>query len=144
MSVHLKTPAETERRTMIGLPTRLALIGVALAAVAGTFAYFSGWFSPEAPTLAQGIDRPTAAQFIDRFEQLDGVHSGFRRQHAKGLGVSGFFESNGNGVRLCKATVFERGRVQVIGRFSLVGGQPYQPDRPDSRRGLGASVLATH
>jgi len=137
MSVHLKTPAETERRTMIGLPTRLALIGVALAAVAGTFAYFSGWFSPEAPTLAQGIDRPTAAQFIDRFEQIDGVHSGFRRQHAKGIGVSGFFESNGNGARLSKATVFEKGRVPVIGRFSLVGGEPYQPDRPDSRRGLG-------
>ena len=137
MSVHLKTPAETERRTMIGLPTRLALIGVALAAVAGTFAYFSGWFSPAAPTPAQVIDRPTAAQLIDRFEQIDGVHSGFRRQHAKGIGVSGFFESNGNGARLSKATVFEKGRVPVIGRFSLVGGEPYQPDRPDSRRGLG-------
>src|SRR6516162_313125 len=103
MSVHLKTPAETERRTIIGLPTRLALIGVALAAVAGTFAYFSRWFSPEAPTLAQGIDRPTPAQLIDRFVKLDRVHSGFRRQHAKGLGVSGLFKINGNGVRLCKA-----------------------------------------
>jgi len=137
MSNHLEKPAKTERLTMIGLPTRLALIGVALAAVAGTFAYFSEWFSPEAPTLAQVIDRPTAAQFIDRFEQIDGVHSGFRRQHAKGIGVSGFFESNGNGARLSKATVFEKGRVPVIGRFSLVGGEPYQPDRPDSRRGLG-------
>ena len=137
MSVHLKTPAETERRTMIGLPTRLALIGVALAAVAGTIASFGGWFSPDAPTPAQVIDRPTAAQLIDRFEQIDGVHSGFRRQHAKGIGVSGFFESNGNGARLSKATVFEKGRVPVIGRFSLVGGEPYQPDRPDSRRGLG-------
>jgi catalase len=79
----------------------------------------------------------TPARFIDRFEQLDGVHSGFRRNHAKGLGVSGFFESNGNGVRLSRAAVFEPGRVQVIGRFSLDGGQPYQPDRPDTRRGLG-------
>src|SRR6516165_9493883 len=136
MSEHLETPAETERLTMIGLLTRLALIGVALAAVVGTFA-FGGWFSPAAPTPAQVIDRPTAAQVIDRFEQIDGVHSGFRRQHAKGIGVSGFFESNGNGARLSKATVFEKGRVPVIGRFSLVGGEPYQPDRPDSRRGLG-------
>src|SRR5262245_43568112 len=79
----------------------------------------------------------TPARFIDRFEQVDGVHSGFRRNHAKGLGVSGFFESNGNGVRLSKAAVFEPGRVPVIGRFSLDGGQPYQPDRPDTRRGLG-------
>jgi catalase len=76
-------------------------------------------------------------RFIDRFEQIDGVHSGFRRNHAKGLGVSGFFESNGNGVRLSKAAVFEAGRVPVIGHFSLDGGQPYQPDRPDTRRGLG-------
>jgi catalase len=113
---------------MIGLLTRLALIGVALAAVAGTFAYFAGWFSPDAPT---------PAQFIDRFEQIDGVHAGFRRNHAKGIGVSGFFESNDNGVRLSKAAVFKPGRVPVIGRFSLDGGQPYQPDRPDTRRGLG-------
>jgi catalase len=45
----------------------------------------------------------TPTRFIERFEQADGVHSGFRRNHAKGLGVSGFFESNGNGVRLSKA-----------------------------------------
>src|SRR6516162_7193926 len=128
MSDHLETPAETERLTAVGLLTRLALIGVALAAVNGAFAYFVGWFSPDAPT---------PAQFIDRFEQGDGVHSGFRRNHAKGLGVSGFFESNGNGVRLSKAAVFDPGRVPVIGRFSLFGGQPYQPDRPDTRRGLG-------
>jgi catalase len=77
------------------------------------------------------------ARFIDRFEQLHGVHSGFRRNHAKGLGASGFIESNGDGVRLSKAAVFEPGRVPVIGRFSLDGGHPYQPDRPDTRRGLG-------
>jgi catalase len=74
--------------------------------------------------------------FIDRFEQIDGTHPGFRRNHAKGVGVSGFFESNGNGVRLSRAAVFEPGRVPVLGRFSLDGGQPYQPDRPGTRRGL--------
>src|SRR5258706_1172353 len=79
----------------------------------------------------------TPDRFVDRFEQINGVHSGFRRNHAKGLGVTGSFESNGNGVRLSKAAVFEPGRVSVIGRFSLDGGQPYQPDRPDTRRGLG-------
>ena len=34
-------------------------------------------------------DALTPARFIDRFEQVDGVHSGFRRNHAKGLGVPG-------------------------------------------------------
>src|SRR5882762_103335 len=107
---------------------RFALIGVALAAVAATFAYFGGWFTP---------NQLTPARFTDGFEQVNGVHSGFRRNHAKGVGVSGFFESNGKGVRLSKAAVFRPGRVPVIGRFSLGGGQPYAADTPDAVRGLG-------
>ena len=60
----------------------------------------------------------TPTRFVDGFEEVNGVHSGFRRNHAKGVGVSGFFESNGNGVRLSKAVVFQPGRVPVLGRFS--------------------------
>ncbi|WP_254508233.1 catalase family peroxidase [Anatilimnocola floriformis] len=75
--------------------------------------------------------------FIDRFEQIDGVHAGFRRNYAKGIGVAGFFESNGNGLRLCQTTIFEPGRVPVLGRFSLDGGRLNQADLPTTRRGLG-------
>jgi catalase len=107
---------------------RFALIGVALAAVAGTFAYFGGWFTP---------NELTPARFVDGFEQVNGVHSGFRRNHAKGVGVSGYFESNGNGVRLSKALVFREASYAVIGRFSLGGGQPDAADTPDAVRGLG-------
>src|SRR6478672_4817450 len=107
---------------------RFAVIGIALAVVAGTFAYFGGWFNP---------NDLTPARFTDVFEYVDGVHSGFRRNHAKGVGVSGFFESNGNGVRLTEAAVFRPGRMPVIGRFSLGGGQPYVADTPDAVRGLG-------
>src|ERR1700732_1402123 len=123
-------PAEAARQRlgMASTLARLALIGVALAAVIGTFAYFGGWFSP---------NDLTPARFTDGFEEVNGVHAGFRRNHAKGVGVSGFFESNGNGVRLSKAVVFQPGRVPVIGRFSLSGGQPYVADRPDTARGLG-------
>src|SRR4051812_49199989 len=83
---------------------------------------------------------PTPAMFIDRFEQIAGVHPGFRRNHAKGIGVAGFFASNGNGVRLSRAAVFEPGRVPVLGRFSLDGGQPYQTDRSTTRRGLALQL----
>ncbi len=107
---------------------RFALIGVALAAVVGAFAYFGGWLTP---------NELTPARLTDGFEQIAGVHPGFRRNHAKGLGASGFFESNGNGVRLSKAAVFQAGRVPVIGRFSLSGGRPDVADRPDTVRGLG-------
>src|SRR4051794_32733480 len=113
MSRHLKAPAGAGRGSRLGLLGRWALIGGAIAAVAGTIAYLRGWSRPDAPT---------PAMFIDRFEQIDGIHPGFRRNHARGVGVSGFFGSNGNGIRLSKAAVFEPGRVPVLGRFSLDGG----------------------
>src|ERR1700677_3351523 len=98
---------------------RFVLIAVILAAIVGTFAYLGGWLTPNALT---------PARFTDAFEEVNDVHPGFRRNHAKGVGVSGFFESNGNGVRLSKAAAFQPGRVPVLGRFSLGGGQPHAPD----------------
>ena len=91
MSIDLKTPAGVARPRLSKASTlaRFALIGVALAAVAGTFAYLGGWLTPS---------ELTPARFADTFEQIDGTNPGFRRNHAKGVGVSGFFESNGNGV----------------------------------------------
>jgi catalase len=130
MSNYLEAPAEATRPGLgkAGKLARLALICIALGAVVGTFGYLGGWFTPHALT---------PARFTDGFEQVDGLHPGFRRNHAKGVGVSGFFESNGNGARLSKAAVFRPGRVPVIGRFSLGGGQPYAADAPDAVRGLG-------
>ena len=107
---------------------RLALIGVALGVAGGGFAYLGGWLTPR---------DLTPARFTDAFQAVNGVHPGFRRNHAKGLGVSGFFESNGNAVRVSKAVVFRPGRVPVIGRFSLSGGQPYAADSAADVRGLG-------
>src|SRR5262249_102624 len=87
-----------------GKVARLALIGVVLSGVGGGFAYLGGWLTPR---------DLTPARFTDAFQSVNGVHPGFRRNHAKGLGVSGFFESNGNAVRLSKAAVFRPGRVPV-------------------------------
>jgi len=128
MIYHEALPDVRSRLSTAGKVARLTVIGVALAAVAGTFAYLRGWLTPNALT---------PARFTDRFEEVNGVHPGFRRNHAKGVGVSGFFESNGNGVRLSKAAVFQPGRVPVLGRFSLGGGQPHAPDTASAVRGLG-------
>jgi catalase len=130
MSIDLEAPAEATRTGLskAGTLARFAVIGAVLAAVVGTFAYLGGWFTP---------NDLTPARLTDAFEQVDGKHPGFRRNHAKGVGISGFFESNGNGVRLSKAAVFRPGLVPVIGRFSLGGGQPYVADSPDAVRGLG-------
>lgn len=96
--------------------------------VAAVFLYFGGWFNPEVLT---------AARFADGFERVDGIYSGFRLNHAKGVCVSGSFESDGRGTRLSKAVVFKAGRVPVIGRFSFAGGNPYLADGPELVRGLG-------
>src|ERR1700720_1710704 len=98
---------------------RWVAFGVIVAAVVSAFAYTGGWFSPH---------RLTPARFIDTFEAVNGLHPGFRRNHAKGVCVTGFFESNGDAARISKAVVFRPGRVRVIGRFALAGGNPYAPD----------------
>jgi catalase len=128
MSNHLEAPMGAGRLGKATTLARLALIGVALAVVAGTFAYLGGWFTPH---------ELTPGRFTDGFEEVNGVQPGFRRNHAKGVGVSGSFESNGNGVRLSKAVVFRRGEVPVLGRFSLGGGLPHAEDTPKAVRGLG-------
>src|SRR5947199_2189112 len=133
MSTYLESPVQTERRPLSIASTvaRLALIGLALAVVAGAFANLGGWLTP---------NNLTPARLTDAFQRVDGVHAGFRRNHAKGVGVSGFFESNGNGVRFSKAVVFRPGRLPVVGRFSLSGGQPDVADSADAVRGLGLQL----
>ena len=111
-----------------GALARLALIGVAILAVVGCFAFVGGWLSPY---------RLTQARMIDRFEQVNGVWPGFRRNHAKGVCIAGYFNSNGEGVQLSTAAVFRARRVPVIGRLSLAGGHPYMADGPAAVRAMG-------
>ena len=71
MPTQYRLPSLTDRGALVGL----AMIGAAVASVAGCFAYVAGWFSPH---------RLTQARLIDTFEQVNGIYSGFRRNHAKG------------------------------------------------------------
>jgi len=129
MSHSQTATAAVERPGAMNRPwERIALVGLILAMTVGAFAYVGGWFPSSALT---------PARLIDGFEQVDGRHPGYRRNHARGLGVEGFFESNGRGTEFSRAAVFLPGRVPVLGRFSLGGGQPYAPDRPTDVRGLG-------
>ena len=130
MSIHPGASVATRRRPpgIASTLARLAVIGGVLAVVAGGFAYLGGWLTPG--DLSPG-------RFTDGFQEVNGVHPGSRRNHAKGIGVSGAFESNGNGQRVSKAVVFPPGRVPVLGRFSLAGGQPDAADAASVVRGLG-------
>jgi catalase len=106
---------------------RIAAIGFLLAVTAGLFLFAGGWLAPHSLT---------PAKMVNTFERLDGVHSGFRRNHAKGVCVTGYFESNGQGQALSKAKVFDSGRVPIVGRFALAGGQPYAADTAQTVRSL--------
>jgi catalase len=106
---------------------RAAVVATLVSAMAGSFAYAGGWLSPH---------RLTPAGMVDTFEQVSGPHAGFRRNHAKGVGIAGTFESNGQGQALSKAVVFNPGPIPVIGRFALAGGNPYAADAPRSVRSM--------
>jgi catalase len=113
----------TRRGALIGM----AAVGGVAAADVGVFAYAGAWLRPSALT---------PGRFADGFQDVYGTHDGFRRNHAKGLSAAGKFVSNGAGAEVCKAAVFTRGTIPVIGRFSLSGGLPDQADKPDTVRGL--------
>jgi len=124
-----REPADEEIRPLgAAALVRLGAIGVVMAVSAGGFAYAGGWFS---------LHELTQQSMVDTFQNVNGVHPGFRRNHAKGLCASGTFASSGQGVRLSKAAVFAAdATVPVIARFAIAGGRPYAADSMMSVRSL--------
>jgi len=111
---------------------RLGLIGIVVLCTAAAFAYAGGWLSP---------GRLTQGRIIAAFEAVDGRHPGFRRNHAKGICATGWFESNGKAAALSRAAVFAPGRVPVVGRIAFAGGMPFVPDEPATVRSLALRFL---
>jgi len=99
-------------------PWRWAVIALAVGVLAAAFAYVGGWLTPQ---------RLSSRQIVNQL-QAGGVHPSFRRNHAKGVCVAGYFESSGSAATYSKASVFAPGRTPVVGRFALPGGNPYAPD----------------
>ncbi|MDH4608686.1 catalase family peroxidase [Pseudomonas sp. BN102] len=103
----------------IDLAARLAVIGVAVGGLAAAFAYAGGWI---------GGERLTPQHIIDAFETNAGKFPGYRKNHAKGICISGHFDSNGKAASLSRASVFAPGQVPVIGRFAIGGSNPHAAD----------------
>jgi catalase len=112
----------------------VAFVAATVAGVAGAFAWTAGWISLESPR------RVTSQRIIDGFEAMTGRHPGFRRNHAKGICVSGYFESNGQAAGLSKASVFKAGRYPLIGRLSRPGSDPRRDDSHASVRSLALQI----
>jgi catalase len=105
-----------------------AAVGAFLAADLAAFLTANNWLGPA---------RLTPKGFLDGFNKAFGRHHGYRANHAKGVSVAGWFDSNGNGRELSTAVVFAPGRTPVIGRFSAAGGNPHTADAAAAGRGLG-------
>jgi catalase len=106
---------------------KLVGIGAIVCGIAALFAWAGGWLSPG------HLDQ---TRMIDMFQQANGPHPGFRRNHAKGVCLAGTFDSNGAGARLSSAAVFQKGVTPVIGRFALAGGMPMGADGPAAVRSM--------
>ena len=117
--VDRSSPPERPPLSTASLALRLTGIALVVAAVAGAFAYVNGTFDPQ---------RLTPQKLIDVLETNNGVHPGFRRNHAKGVCVIGHFESSGEARSYSSAQVFNEARTPVVGRFALPAGNPYAPD----------------
>jgi catalase len=118
--------------TTAAVMARFGIIGAVLLSVAGAFAYTGGWLSP---------NRLTQARAMAMFEQAGGRHPGFRRNHAKGVCVAGWFESNGQAVALSKAPVFKPGGIPIVGRFAISGDMAFQADKPATVRSMALRFM---
>ena len=94
----------------------LPYLGIAavLGALAAAFAWTAGWLTPA---------RLTAPRLVDAIENGK-PFTGFRRAHARGVCVAGYFEPTPEGAALSRARVFTQARTPVLGRMSIGGGDP--------------------
>jgi catalase len=68
---------------------RFAAISLIVGGIAVLVADAGGWLRP---------GKLSMVSIINTFEQVDGSHPGFRRNHAKGVCVSRYFESKASGI----------------------------------------------
>ncbi len=75
------------------MPNRSRFITIAAVMIVTVlaFGYAGGWLSPQ---------RLSPARMAEVLQETNGSHPGFRRNHAKGVCVTGYFDSNGAGRQL--------------------------------------------
>lgn len=113
----MSTPSPAARGNRFGA---WALIVCAVVIVVIAFGYVGGWLAPH---------RLTPARIVNQFQANAGIFPGYRRNHAKGVCVSGYFQSSGQAADYSVAQVFAPDqRTPVVGRFAIPGSNPYAPD----------------
>jgi catalase len=90
---------------------------------------------------------PFSREVLQAFDNLFGLHAGFRPVHAKGILLSGTFIPSANVKELTKAPHVNRPSIRVVVRFSDFTGIPTIPDYDDNASPRGFAVrfyLAEH
>jgi catalase len=97
-------------------------------------------------TKQQQVD-PLAKEALERFDNLFGLHAGFRPVHAKGILLAGTFTPAAEVGTLTNAAHVSRPSIRVEVRFSDFTGLPAIPDFDDNAGPRGFAVrfyLAEH
>jgi catalase len=77
---------------------------------------------------------------IKQFDEIFGLHSGFRPAHAKGVMLSGTFTPSAEAAQLSRAPHFARQSTPVTVRFSNSTGIPMLPDNVADANPRGMAV----
>jgi catalase len=88
-----------------------------------------------------------ANDLLEQFDQLFGLHSGFRAAHAKGLLLNGTFTPTPGAQSLTKAPQVTRDSTPITVRFSNSTGLPMIPDNASEANPRGLAIrfnLAEH
>jgi catalase len=85
-----------------------------------------------------------AQQLLDAFDQLQGLHPGFRPAHAKGLMCSGVFTPTAEATKLTRAPHANRPSTPVTVRYSDSTGLPNIPDNDPARSGPRGFAVRFH
>src|SRR4051794_15055944 len=92
-------------------------------------------------------DKRLAETVLQAFDDVSGVHPGFRPTHAKGILLAGVFTPSSDGPALTTAPHLEREQTPVTVRLSDFGGIPAIPDNDENAAPRGLAIrfhLAEH
>jgi catalase len=89
-------------------------------------------------------DPVLAQQLLDAFDQLHGVHPGFRPAHAKGLMCEGTFVPSPEAAKLTRAPHASQPATPVTVRYSNFAGVPNVPDNDPAQSGPRGFAIRFH
>src|SRR3546814_14081320 len=107
----------------------IAAIAAAPILLLSGLAWAGGWIGP--PRIGGGT-------IADALEANAGKHEGYRRAHAKGVCLTGYFDASGGAGSLSRTPLLRSGPQAVIGRFPNGGGKPFRNAQPNAFRARAA------